>query len=120
MRRAVYLGLVAAGTLCLATSASAEGLATGLPSHLVEARLGPAGSVRLERNGVRCWTYTLERDARSKRELVRLLILRSGRLQEDLTVRSEEVRFRCSEAAGRWDTARSRPLVCDPRWSRFC
>lgn len=101
-------------------SARAEDLVLGLPRYRIEEKLGRPEAIRLERNGIRCWTYVLERDLHSRRELVRLIVLHRDRLLEDTTVRSEEVRFRCSSAAERWDRERSRPLVCNARWSRSC
>lgn len=101
-------------------SAHAEDLVPGLQRHRIEERLGRPEAIRLERNGIRCWTYSLERDAHSGRELVRLIVLHRDHLFEDATVRGEEVRFRCSSAAERWDRNRGRPLVCNARWSRSC
>ena len=104
-------------------SANAGDLIPGMTEHEVVQVLGPPDAVRLERNGLVCLTYAvlehriLEHVFGSRTHVV---ALKENRLVNHETVRTQAIRFHCSDVAARWDPPMRGPLVCDDRWAPRC
>jgi hypothetical protein len=104
-------------SLALPQASGAGDLALGMSRRGVVALLGPPDAVRLERNGVVCLTYDVHRRwlwLRLFGERTEVVALKDDHLVDDDTVRTRDVRFHCSDVAGRWDPPMRPPLVtCD-------
>jgi hypothetical protein len=96
-------------------------LLPGMSREQVVAALGPPDAVRLERNGVVCLTYELNRPwilAHAFGARTGLVALKENRLVHQDVVRTGAARFACSHVAGWWDPPSRAPIICDGRWRR--
>ena len=93
----------------------------GMTKNEIMRMMGPPDAVRLERNSVVCLTYDKPEPRLWSRlfgDRTKLIALKSNKLIEEATIRSESVRFYCSWIAARWDRPMSHPLTCGHPGSR--
>jgi hypothetical protein len=109
------------GQPVVASAGELGDLELGMTREEVVARLGPPDAVRLERNGVVCFTYELN-EPRLLSHIFHartgLVALKENRLVHQDVVRTGATRFACSHIAQQWDPPSRAPLICDGRWRR--
>jgi hypothetical protein len=126
MQHKIAAGALLAQLLAVAGNAHlarAEEVALGMPEREVVLVLGPPTGVRLERNAVECLTYESDRWqwlTHLVGQRTRLIAFKEGLLVEDRVVRSIDIRFYCSQVAGRWDPPMRVGGLCDDRPGRRC
>jgi hypothetical protein len=126
MRPKFAAGMLLAQVLWIAWSAElaqAGEVVLGMPQREVVLALGPPTGVRLERNAVECLTYESERWrwlAHVVGGRTRVIVFKEGRLVDDRLVRTIDIRFYCSQVAGRWDPPMRVGDLCDDRAAHRC